>query len=243
MKAVYLLAGSIMALALAAPALAQVATAQNGGTLQGAAQTSTDEERNEDIIVTAQKRDQTLIEVPQSISVIGGDTLERQQARSFLDYAQLVPGLNVTQDNPGQSRLTLRGINTGSPGSTVAVYVDDAPFGASGSLSNGATLAGDFDTFDVARIEVLRGPQRLLQEECGLYRCDRPSGPGRRPLGELWRPRVAFVPAKHELLGSSLGRSTGYPGRRSVQFQRQSADAATGRPRFGRLHGRQSGKV
>ena len=166
MKAVYLLAGSIMSLALAMPAAAQEGPpqngARNGGTLQGAAQTGTDEERTEDVIVTAQKRDQTLIEVPQSISVVSGETLERQQARSFLDYAQLVPGLNVTQDNPGQSRLTLRGINTGSPGSTVAVYVDDAPFGASGSLSNGAVLAGDFDTFDVARIEVLRGPQGTL---------------------------------------------------------------------------------
>lgn len=114
------------------------------------------------IIVTAQRREQTLIEVPQSISVIGGETLERQTARSFLDYAQLVPGLNITQDNPGESRLILRGVNTGSVGSTVATYVDDAPFGASGSLSNGAILAGDFDTFDVARIEVLRGPQGTL---------------------------------------------------------------------------------
>ena len=49
-----------------------------------------------------------------------------------------------------------------SVGSTVATYVDDTPFGASGSLSNGAILAGDFDTFDVARIEVLRGPQGTL---------------------------------------------------------------------------------
>ena len=160
MKAVYLLAGSIAA--LAAPALAQEATAQNGSTLQGAAQTSTNEERTEDIVVTAQKRDQTLLQVPQSVSVVSGETLERQQAKSFEDYAKLIPGLNITQDNAGQTRLVLRGINTGSPGSTVAVYVDDAPFGASGSLSNGATLAGDFDTFDLARIEVLRGPQGTL---------------------------------------------------------------------------------
>jgi iron complex outermembrane recepter protein len=116
----------------------------------------------EAIIVTAQRRAQTLIEVPQSISVIGGKKLEQQQAKTFVDYAQLVPGLNVTQDNPGQSRLILRGINTGSVGSTVAVYVDDIPFGSSGSLSNGAVLAGDFDTFDLNRIEVLRGPQGTL---------------------------------------------------------------------------------
>lgn len=116
----------------------------------------------ESIIVTAQRRRQVLIDVPQSISVVSGENLERLQAKSFLDYAHLVPGLDVTQDNPGQSRLVLRGINTGSVGSTVAVYVDDLPFGQSGSLANGAILAGDFDTFDVARIEVLRGPQGTL---------------------------------------------------------------------------------
>ena len=114
------------------------------------------------IVVTAQRREQLLIDVPQSISVIGEQTLDRQVARSFIDYAQLVPGLTVTQDNPGETRLILRGINTGSVGSTVATYVDDIPFGASGSLSNGAVLAGDFDTFDVARVEVLRGPQGTL---------------------------------------------------------------------------------
>lgn len=120
-----------------------------------------DGDQNE-IIVTAQRRSQTLLEVPQSVSVVGGETLERQQATSFVDYAQLVPGLNITQDNPGESRVILRGINTGSVASTVSIYVDDVPFGSSGSLSNAGELAGDFDTFDVARIEVLRGPQGTL---------------------------------------------------------------------------------
>jgi len=134
----------------AAPALAQdAAGAQTSGS-------------GEEIIVTAQRREQTLAEVPQSLSVIGGPVLERQQATSFLDFASMVPGLTVTQTNPGESRLILRGVNTGSVGSTVAVYVDDVPFGSSGSFSNGGVLAGDFDTFDVARIEVLRGPQGTL---------------------------------------------------------------------------------
>ena len=162
-----LLSGAI-ALLTAAPALAQEPRPANGATqpatgetqLGSGAEAATGQ--REDVIVTAQRREQTLMEVPQSISVVGGDALERLQAKSFTDYANLVPGLNVTQDNPGQSRLILRGINTGSVGSTVAVYVDDVPFGQSGSLANGGVLAGDFDTFDVSRIEVLRGPQGTL---------------------------------------------------------------------------------
>ena len=164
MKTVRLMlaASALPALALASAALAQDATARNAGTQQGAAQTSTSEGATEDVIVTAQKRAQTLLEVPQSVSVLSGELLERQQAKTFLDYAKLIPGLNVTQTVPGQSRLVLRGINTGSVGSTVGVYVDDIPYGQSGSLANGAILAGDFDTFDVARVEVLRGPQGTL---------------------------------------------------------------------------------
>jgi iron complex outermembrane receptor protein len=115
-----------------------------------------------EIVVTAQRRKQTLAEVPQSISVVSGAALERQQAATFLDFAASIPGFTITQSNPGESRLILRGVNTGSVGSTVAVYVDDVPFGSSGSLSNGGVLAGDFDTFDIARVEVLRGPQGTL---------------------------------------------------------------------------------
>lgn len=154
--------GSSLAVAAAlmhgGPAFAQATPATSPAATSSAGQG----EDARDIIVTAQRRVQTLIEVPQSISVVGEEVLERQAARSFLDYAQLVPGFTVTQDNPGESRLILRGINTGSVGSTVATYVDDTPFGASGSLSNAAILAGDFDTFDVARVEVLRGPQGTL---------------------------------------------------------------------------------
>uniref|UniRef100_UPI0025D256DC TonB-dependent receptor n=1 Tax=Sphingomonas sp. TaxID=28214 RepID=UPI0025D256DC len=116
----------------------------------------------EDIIVTAQKRSQTLIDVPQSVSVVGGAALERAVATTFQDYLKLVPGLQLEQSEPGQTRLILRGLNTGGVVSTVAVYQDETPFGSSTGLANGAILAGDFDTFDVARIEVLRGPQGTL---------------------------------------------------------------------------------
>lgn len=151
------LAASAAILMIADPAWAQDQTPDTPTSDVGQQEAAPDE-----IIVTAQRREQTLIEVPQSISVLGEETLERQVARSFIDYAQLVPGFTVTQENPGETRLILRGINTGSVGSTVATYVDDTPFGASGSLSNGAILAGDFDTFDVARVEILRGPQGTL---------------------------------------------------------------------------------
>ena len=114
------------------------------------------------IIVTAQKREQLLIDVPQSITAVAGDALERQQATNFQDYLKLVPGLQLNQSTAGQGRLVLRGINTGGVATTVGVYMDETTFGSSSGLVNGAILSGDFDTFDLERIEVLRGPQGTL---------------------------------------------------------------------------------
>src|SRR5688572_20459716 len=116
----------------------------------------------EEVIVTAQKRAEALIDVPQSVSVVDGRVLERQQASTFQDYLKLVPGLQLSQTTPGFGRIVMRGVNTGGVAYTVAVYVDETPFGSSSGLVNGAILAGDFDTFDMQRIEVLRGPQGTL---------------------------------------------------------------------------------
>lgn len=112
----------------------------------------------EEIVVTAQKRTETLAEVPMSITVLSGDKLEREQADNFRDLVAMVPGFSINSSTRGVTRITLRGINTGGVATTVGVYVDDVPFGSSSGLANAAILSGDFDTFDLARIEVLRGP-------------------------------------------------------------------------------------
>ena len=120
------------------------------------------EQTLEEIIVTAQKREQALADIPMSITVLTGDALERQQADNFQDLVAMIPGFSLTTSQRGATRITLRGINTGGVASTVGVYVDDVPFGSSTGLANGAILSGDFDTFDLARVEVLRGPQGTL---------------------------------------------------------------------------------
>jgi outer membrane receptor protein involved in Fe transport len=144
----------LIGLAASTPALAQ-AQQQPPPQNQNAAD-------QEEIVVTAQKRNEAVLKIPQSVSVVRGDTLERQQATDIKQFANLVPGLSLTETNPGNTRIVLRGINTGGVGATVGVYVDEIPFGSSSGLVNGAILAGDFDTFDVQRLEVLRGPQGTL---------------------------------------------------------------------------------
>lgn len=121
-----------------------------------------DDEAVDLIIVTAQKRTETITEIPMSITVLGGELLERQRADNFQELVKLVPGFSLTTETRGVTRITLRGINTGGVASTVGVYVNDVPFGSSTGLANGSILSGDFDTFDLARVEVLRGPQGTL---------------------------------------------------------------------------------
>ena len=78
-----------------------------------------DDQVIDEIIVTAQKRTEALIDVPLSITAVDGDVLERQQAANFQDYLKLVPGLQLDQNTPGNGRLVMRGVNTGGVASTV----------------------------------------------------------------------------------------------------------------------------
>ena len=144
-----------------APALGAQAQpqAQPATDVQAGAAAPAPDSAEDEIVITAQKRAQTTIEVPQSVSVVSGATLEAQHADNFSDYLKLVPGLQLNQSTPGAGRLVVRGVNTGGVASTVGIYMDETPFGSSSGLVNAAVLAGDFDTFDLDRIEVLRGPQ------------------------------------------------------------------------------------
>ena len=117
----------------------------------------------EEVVVTAQKRSERLIDVPLSVSVLSSTALANLGATQLRDYANTVPGLTFTSTGVGQSTLSLRGVTTGVPiGATVGVYVDDVPYGSSGPFAYGAQLALDVGLFDLDRIEILRGPQGTL---------------------------------------------------------------------------------
>jgi iron complex outermembrane receptor protein len=116
----------------------------------------------QEVVVTAQKREEKLHDVPMGVTAITTDELQKQQLVSLDDLAAKVPGLSLTDIQPGITRLTLRGQNVGGIGSTVTTYIDDTPFGSSNALANGFGFSGDFDTWDLQRVEVLRGPQGTL---------------------------------------------------------------------------------
>ncbi|WP_375396601.1 TonB-dependent receptor [uncultured Sphingomonas sp.] len=110
-----------------------------------------------DIIVTAQKRAERLLDVPMSISAVQGETLQKAGIISTVNLQQTTPGL-VTVNNGFGFLPLIRGIASSgtSPGDAlnVAIYLDD--------ISVGAPIAGFFDLSDIERIEVLKGPQGTL---------------------------------------------------------------------------------
>jgi outer membrane receptor protein involved in Fe transport len=117
----------------------------------------------EEVLVTAQKRIERLQEVPVPVAVVGAEKLvENNQAR-LQDYYQTIPGLNLAPGGTGQAQqlLTIRGITTGTGNPTVGITVDDAPFGSS-TFVGGGVVVPDIDPADLARVEVLRGPQGTL---------------------------------------------------------------------------------
>ncbi|MFO1468348.1 MAG: TonB-dependent receptor [Steroidobacteraceae bacterium] len=116
----------------------------------------------EEVVVTATKREEKLHDVAMSITALGGADLQQRQLSGYNDFAAQVPGLAIQAIDAGTNRVILRGQNTGGAGATIATTVDDIPFYMSGAQANGAYFSANIDTFDLRRIEVLRGPQGTL---------------------------------------------------------------------------------
>lgn len=115
-----------------------------------------------EVIVTAQKKEENILEVPVAVTAVSSESLLQNDEVRLQDYFQSIPGLNVTLDDNGRPNLSVRGLTTGGyTNPTVAVLVDDIPIGGSTQGIQGEAVP-DFDPSDLARIELLRGPQGTL---------------------------------------------------------------------------------
>lgn len=117
----------------------------------------------QEVVVTAQKKTENLLDVPVPVTAISADTLVQQNNFRLQDYYSKVPGLNVELDGTtGVPTISIRGITTGGQTNpTVGITVDDVPYGSS-TFIGGGFVSPDIDPSDLARIEVLRGPQGTL---------------------------------------------------------------------------------
>ncbi|GIX36946.1 MAG: TonB-dependent receptor [Silanimonas sp.] len=110
------------------------------------------------IVVTAQKREQQVQDVPIAISAYSGEFLERFGATEMKDIGNLVPGLEIQEQSPNNPGFVIRGITSDSGQAFAAPRVSVFQDGVSLSRARGAVV----QPFDLERVEVLRGPQGTL---------------------------------------------------------------------------------
>jgi iron complex outermembrane receptor protein len=116
----------------------------------------------EEVIVTAQKKFERLMDVPVPVSVLNADTLASNGQLLLREYYNTVPGLNLATNYGFTQNLAIRGVTTGGfANPTVAITVDDVPYSGSTNSAGGNDIP-DIDPGDLARIEILRGPQGAL---------------------------------------------------------------------------------
>ena len=117
----------------------------------------------DEIIVTANKKAESLSSVGEGISAISGSTLEKMNANSLEDYLGFVPGVAFTSfGRPGQNQITIRGIAALGLGAAIATYVDEIPVGSASNEAQGSNYTPDIDPADLDHVEVLKGPQGTL---------------------------------------------------------------------------------
>jgi outer membrane receptor protein involved in Fe transport len=115
----------------------------------------------DEIVVTTQKRTESLQDVPISITAFGAETLEELEVASFEDYSKFIPSLTFQSTGPNSTTVYFRGVVSGGDGNhsaslpSVGVYLDEQPV---------TTILGflPIHIYDIERVEGIAGPQGTL---------------------------------------------------------------------------------
>jgi outer membrane receptor protein involved in Fe transport len=199
-------------LSIAGSAIAQTVSSNNAQTdVADTAKLGGQTTQLGEVVVTAQKKSEKLLNVPTAITVLSADSLVQNNDLKLDDYFRSVPGLTLFDNGYGLNKLVIRGVTTGQGETpTVGIYIDDTPIGGSSQLSQGDLLAPDIDPSDLQQIEVLKGPQGTLY--------------GAGAMGGLFK-YVTVLPDSHTFSGrvgvdteSVAGGNAGYAVRGAVNI-------------------------
>ncbi|MDE0179471.1 MAG: TonB-dependent receptor plug domain-containing protein, partial [Gammaproteobacteria bacterium] len=120
----------------------------------------------EEIIVTAERREENILKVPMSMTALNDTKIEELGIQNFMDLEQLVPGLQFGDPNGGDGHgTTMRGMGTARGGSNAGIDISRDE--AVATYVDGVFTIADYGLhahlFDLERVEVLRGPQGTMR--------------------------------------------------------------------------------
>ena len=173
------------------------AAAPQANAAQPTAQQAKDDLTLEEVVVTATLRRTSVQDVPQSITVIGTDQIEKSGFKEMGDYLKALPSVTLAQLEPGRNNIIFRGVSTDSEDfygdAQAGVYLDDQP------ITTNATQVSPY-LVDIERVEALPGPQGTLfgsSAETGVLRII------------TNKPDFKGVSGQYSLSGSSTQGGTG----------------------------------
>lgn len=205
-------------------------------------QASAQEGMLEEVVVTAQKRSESLTDVPISIGVMSAESLAKTGVRQLREVAEFVPNLTISSGNDSSTAIRIRGVGTNTRNigfdTRVGVYVDGVYMGQS--------LAQNLDILDLERAEVVRGPQGTqfgrntvagainlitrkpseereleLYGEVGNYNSHRVSAIGNLPLSDRLALRVSVLDHGRDGLVDNITTGTEHNERDGTSFRGQ----------------------
>jgi len=112
----------------------------------------------QEVVVTATRREESLSKVPLSVTALTQQSLDERGVKDFSEVARYTPGVNF--DNSGTNNISIRGISGSGGAGTTGIYLDDTPIQMRALAFNPDEALPK--SFDIERVEVLRGPQGTL---------------------------------------------------------------------------------
>src|SRR5215472_460368 len=112
----------------------------------------------QEVVVTAQRREQELSKVPISVTALTQSDMDQKGIKDFLDVARFTPGVSI--DNSATNAISIRGISSSAGAGTTGIYIDETPIQMRSVGFNPDNALPK--TFDLQRVEILRGPQGTL---------------------------------------------------------------------------------
>jgi iron complex outermembrane recepter protein len=154
------LGSTLAALGLAAQAVGWAQTSETG--------TAAANQGLQEVVVTAERRTEKLMDVPMSVTALSQDALDEKGVHNIDDLSRIAPGITFLRNgmsssgnyNDEDSDISIRGIDSTAGTSTTGIYIDDTPIQT--RHLNFGTVNPYPELFDLDRVEVLKGPQGTL---------------------------------------------------------------------------------